>query len=466
MSTVTSKSTSSVDMTKGNELRVILGFAIPLFLSNLLLQCYSLTDISIIGHRLGDDALTSIGSVTTIVDLYNSLMWGMSSGFSVVIAKIFGSGDQERLRKATFNTAILSVIWALGISVLGVVTLKPVMRLLNTPESVFETGYAYAVIMISLIGFMFAYNVLSSLLRAIGNSRAPLYFLLFSVILNIALDVLFVYVFDWKLKGAAVATVLSQAVSSAVCLIYIRLKIPELHFGRSDMKIDGRLMSDLFSAGLSFALMFSVVNVGTIVLQGAINGLGEDIIAAHTTARKISSLCMMFLGTLANSMATFAGQNHGAGRYDRVRTGLRKTLFVSMGVATFEIVMIYLFGGMLVKLISDSDNPVILGTAVYYLRFDLPFYYVLAVILITRSTLQGLGSKIAPIIASVMELLLKVFTAGILVGLFAYTGVAMCEPLIWSVCAVYILIVFFMDKRIKQGKTSSREDPTISSRCQ
>ncbi len=448
------KTKSSVDMTKGSELRVILAFAIPLFLSNLLQQCYSLTDISIIGYKLGDHALTSIGAVTTVVDLYNALMWGMSSGFSVVIAKVFGSQDAKRLRKATYNTLILSVIWALSVTLIGILSLSPLMKLLNTPDSVFATGHDYAIIMISLISFMFAYNVLSSLLRAIGNSKAPLYLLLVSVTLNIGLDLLFVVVFDWGLRGAAAATILSQALASLVCLLYIAKKIPELHFGKEDMVLDKKLLGDLFSAGISFALMFSVVNVGTIVLQGAINGLGDDIIAAHTVARKISSLCMMFLGTLANSMATFAGQNHGAGRYDRIRTGLRKTLFVSVGVASFEILMIYLLGGVLVRLISGSANPVIIDTAVYYLRFDLPFYYVLAIILITRSTLQGLGSKIAPIVASLMELLLKVFTAGILVKLFAYTGVAMCEPIIWTVCAIYILIVFFNNKKIKEGKTS------------
>jgi len=454
MSTTVTKNRSSVDMTHGSELKVILGFALPLFLSNLLQQCYSLADIAIIGNTLGDEALTAIGAVTTIVDLYNSLMFGMSSGFSVVLAKYFGSRDAALLRKATFNTIFLSLIWAVAVTLVGVITLKPMMRLLNTPESVFDTGYQYAIIMISLLVFMFAYNVLSSMLRAIGNSRAPLYFLIVTVILNILLDLLFVVVLGSGLKGAAIATVLSQAISSVICLIYIVKCVPELRFGQSDVKVDKAILSDLFSAGISFALMFSVVNVGTIVLQGAINGLGKGIIAAHTTARKICSLCMMLLGTLANSMATFAGQNHGAGRYDRIKTGLRKTLFVSMGVSSFEILMIYLFGRLLVKLISGSSNPEIIDNAVFYLRFDLPFYYVLAILLITRSTLQGLGSKVTPIIASIMELLLKVLTAKVLVKLFAYTGVAMCEPLIWSLCAVYILIVFAMDKKIRVDKSS------------
>ena len=458
----TAKRASSVDMTVGSELRVIIAFAIPLFLSNILQQCYSLTDIAIIGHVLGDDALTAIGAVTTIVDLYNSLVFGMSSGFSVVIAKFYGAHDEKKLRHAVANTTFLAVLWGLLIMFAGILTLNPMMKLLNTPASVYDAGYSYAIIMVSLIGFSFLYNILSGLLRAIGNSKAPLYFLIISVVTNIALDLLFVAVFHYGLPGAAIATVMSQALSSIICLIYIIKKVPELRFSRADMKLDRNMLAELFSAGFSFALMYSVVNVGTIVLQGAINGLGTAVIAAHTTARKISSLYMMVLSTLANSMATFAGQNHGAGRYDRIRRGLKRVLIVSFGLCVIEIASVYLAGGLLVRGISGSSNPSIIDTAVYYLKFDLPFYFVLAVILITRATLQGMGSKIAPIAASIMELLLKVFTAGFLVKKFAYTGVAMCEPIIWTVCAVYILIVFFGNKNIRSNNSSLSADSTKS----
>ncbi len=453
---------SAIDMTIGNELRTIVAFAVPLLLSNILQQCYSLTDVAIIGHELGDDALTAIGAVTTIVDLYNSLVIGMSNGFSVIIAKFYGAHDPAKLRQAVANTCFLAVIWGIVIMFAGIFTLNPMMKLLNTPETVYDAGYSYAIIMISLIGFSFLYNILSGLLRAIGNSKAPLYFLLVSVITNIALDLLFVVVLPYGLPGAAIATVMSQALSSFICLFYIVKKVPELHFRRKDMKLDRNMLGELFSAGFSFALMYSVVNVGTIVLQGAINGLGSAIIAAHTTARKISSLCMMVLSTLANSMATFAGQNHGAGRYDRIRRGLKQILIISMAVSTVEIITIYLAGGLLVRGISGSSNPEIINTAVFYLKFDLPFYYVLAIILITRATLQGMGSKIAPIAASIMELFLKIFTAGFLVRKFAYTGVAMCEPIIWTVCAVYILIVFFMNKNIRLSSSSLHADSTRS----
>lgn len=437
------------DLTKGSELKAVLLFAVPLFLSNLLQQAYNLTDITIIGNNLGDDALTAIGTVSIIYDLFNSLAFGMSSGFAIVVSKYFGMKEEKKMRQVIANTIILGFGWALFLTLAGCIALRPLMRLLGTPESVFEMGYSYVIIMIGFMVFTFAYNIFSAILRAVGNSTAPFFFLLISVVSNIFLDILFVVVLGKGLPGAATATIIAQAFSAMVSFIYILLRAPALHFGKKDIKFEKNMVTELLSAGLSFGMMFAVVNVGTIILQSAINSLGETTIAAHTTARKISSLCMMAVGTLANSMATFTGQNHGAGRYDRIRTALIKTLIVDFGIATFMILLIYTFGGLFTRLISGSSNQELIDTAVFYLRFDLPFYYVLSILLVVRCTLQGLGSKIAPIVASIMEMVLKILTAGILVKHFAYTGIAMCEPIIWSVCAVYILIVFFRNPKIK-----------------
>lgn len=450
------------DLTVGDPLKVVLLFALPVFLSNIFQQLYNLTDIAIIGHYLGDDALSAIGSVSIIYGLFNSLSFGMGCGFSLVIAKFFGADKPDQLKTAVYNTLVIACVWAVVITVGGVLSLKPLMKLLNTPEDIFDDAYSYAIVMLSLIVFTFFYNVLSGMLRAIGNSKAPLFFLIVSVTTNILLDLLFVCVLDMGLRGAAIATIMAQALSAAICLIFIIVGVPELHFGREHMVISGEMISDLFTAGISFAMMFTVVNVGTVILQGAINDFGKDTIAAHTTARKISELCMMMLGTLATSMATFSGQNYGAGRFDRIREGLKKTLMLSFAVASLLILFIYTMGGFMVRLISGSSNSDIIDTAVFYLRVDLPFYYVLAIVLITRSTLQGAGSKFAPIIASIMELCLKAFTAGWLADKLGYTGIAVCEPIIWTVCAVYILIVFFNNKDIKGGALTEETVPEVS----
>ena len=444
---------ATTDLTKGNPLKMTVMFAIPIFLSNILQQLYNLTDIAIIGHVLGDDALTAIGTVSTIYNFFGSLMFGMSSGFAVVISKYFGSKDEKGLKKAIANTLFIAAIWSIIVPVAGLLSLKPLMRVLKTPEDIFDTAYSYASVVICLIGFMFIYNVLRSILQAIGNSRAPLYFLAVSVSANIALDLQF----GWGLPGAAYATAIAQLLSSIITFIYIAVKVPEVHIGRTDMKLDKFLLIDIFTSGIAFALMFTVVNLGSMILQYAINGLGKTIIAAHTTARKISELCMMTLSTLANAMATFAGQNHGAERYDRIRQGHRSVMFCSFGIATVLIAMIYLFGEKIVVLISGSDTAELIDNAVFYLRFDLPFYFVLAVLLITRTTLQGMGAKFVPIIASVMELIFKVITAKWLAVRLGYLGIAMCEPITWVICAVFIIIVF----SVKTKKLSKKAQAQI-----
>ncbi|MCQ2528663.1 MAG: MATE family efflux transporter [Saccharofermentans sp.] len=433
---------TSTDLTHGDPLKVTLMFALPLFLSNIFQQLYNLTDISIIGHALGDDALSAIGSVSIICGFFNSFLFGMGSGLSVVIAKHFGAGDPKKLKRAVANTIFIAAIWGVVVTLLGIFLLKPLMRLLNTPASIFDMAYGYASIILSMLIFSFTYNVLSGMLRAIGNSKAPLYFLIISVTINIALDLLFVYKLHMGLKGAARATIISQAICVTVCFIYILKYVPELHITRADMVLSRNTILELFSSGIAFTLMYTVVNFGTLILQGAINSFGEVTIAAHTTARKISELCMMMLSTLANAMATFSGQNHGAGRYDRIKLGLRKMLMFSFGIATLLIIMIYSIGGILVRFVSGSETVELINTAMFYLRVDLPFYYVLAVILITRTTLQGMGAKVVPIAASIMELAIKAVTAGYLARVLGYTGIAICEPISWAVCAVYILIVF------------------------
>ncbi len=438
----------TTDLTHGNPLKMTVMFAIPIFLSNILQQLYNLTDIANIGHSLGDDALTAIGSVSTIYNFFHSLMFGMASGFAVVISRFFGSKDEKGLKRAIANTLFIALLWGIFVPAMGLLNLKRLMMRLHTPDEIFDMAYSYGSVVIALSGFLFLYNVLRGILQAIGNSRAPLFFLMISVSTNIILDLLFVRKLGFGLPGAAYATAISQVLSSVITLIYIMKFVPQVHIGRKDFVLKKRLLADIFTSGIAFALMFTVVNLGSMILQGAINNMGKTVIAAHTTARKISELCMMTLSTLANAMATFAGQNHGAGRYDRIKSGLRSVLFCGFGICAFLIAMIYIFGEAMVKGISGSDTKELIDTAVFYLRLDLLFYFVLAVLLITRTTLQGMGAKFVPIIASIMELILKYFTARYLAVRLGYLGIALCEPITWIVGALYIIIVFIV--RVKK----------------
>lgn len=449
MSDSNKKNRFNMNLTQGDPLKVILIFALPLFLSNLFQQFYNLTDTAIIGHALGDEALSAIGAVSVLYNIFISLIFGLTNGFAVIVSNCFGAGDSKRLKRSVANSILLGIICVAVLVFTGLVFLKGIMGILDVPADLYEAAASYITIIIATLPLSLAYNICASFLRAIGNAVAPLIILVCSAVLNVALDYTFVCVFDFGISGAAVATALAQLISAIVCFIYILKKVPELHISKSDLKFDGSLMGNLFASGISFAMMFTVVNIGTFFLQRAINGLGNDIIAAHTTARKIDSFCMMPVSTIASSMATFSGQNHGAGKHRRIIEGLKKSILASFVIIVLLIVFIFVLGDEVSYLISGSENQTIIGLSHKYLNWNLPFFFVLSILCVARNTLQGVGSKIAPIICSVMEMAIKVVMAEFLVDRFGYDGIIICEPITWIVCAIFIMIVFFTNRHIK-----------------
>ena len=447
----------NMDLTKGDPLKVIILFSLPLFLSNLFQQFYNLTDTAIIGHALGDTALSAIGSVSTLFSIYTTLIFGLTNGFSVIVSNCFGSKDEKSLKRAVGNSIFLGALCTLIIVALGLISLVPVMHMMAVPDTLFDTAQAYIVIIIASLPLTFAYNVCSSFLRAIGNSVAPLAILVCSAIMNIVLDLLFVFGFDMGVRGAALATTVSQFVAATVCIIYIRKAVPLLHISMKDLIPDNRLIGNLFASGLSFAMMFTIVNIGTLFLQKSINGLGEDTIAAHQTARKIDSFCMMPISTIASAMATFSGQNHGAGKHDRIISGIKKSFLASCVIIAVLILMIFVAGDKLSFLISGSKNQQIIGLSHKYLKWNLPFFFVLSILCLARNTLQGVGAKISPLICSLMEMVMKVIMAEFLVDIYGYNGIIICEPLTWIACAIFITIMFVTNKHIKNAFRSRKE---------
>lgn len=440
-----------MDLTKGEPLKVILLFALPLLLGNLFQQFYNLTDTAIIGHALGDNALAATGSVSILFNIFMSLIFGLTSGFSVIISNCFGANDISRLKSSIANSVYLGYIVAFTLAVLGCVFLNPIMRFLEVPENLYKDAYSYIIIVLASLPIAMSYNILANFLRAIGEAFAPLVVLVISAVLNIILDILFVYVLKFGIAGAAVATVIAQIISAIACLFYIIRFVPMLHLEKKDWKIDLKLIGDLFTSGISFALMFTIVHIGSFFLQQAINGLGDEIIAAHTTARKIDSFYMMPTTTISTAMATFSGQNHGAKKHDRIIEGLKKSFLASCVINTILIASIILFGNAISFAISGSTNPTIIGLCTKYLQWNVPFFFVLAVLCIARTTLQGVGSKVAPLICSFMEMIIKIVIAKRFVESFGYNGIIISEPITWIVCAVFITIVFFTNKNIKEA---------------
>lgn len=427
------------DMTKGSPLKTILFFAIPLFLSNLFQQFYNLADTAIVGHILGDHALSAVGSVSTIYGVLTVFCFGLTNGFSILLSQYFGSNDTKSLKKGIAASIQLSVIAAVMLSTLSAIFMKQIMRAIHVSSSLFADAYAYIIIITLGLIVNVAYNLLSSVLRAVGNSKTPLLFLTISSFLNILLDILFIKGLGLGIAGAAYATVLAQAISAALCLVYITARCRELIPQKEDFRIPKSYYQSLLSSGISMALMYTIVNIGSLILQIGINGLGNGIVAAHITARKISELLMMPVSTVASAQATYTSQNYGAGQKERIKQGIRISCLILFIWSSLSIAIVYLSGRFLVTALTGSSDEAIIRTAVRYLRINLPYYYALSALCLLRNVLQGISHNGFTLFASFLEMAGKIITVLFFVGHYGYTAICYCEPVTWIVCCIPVM---------------------------
>lgn len=439
------------DLTKGNIIRLLLAFSIPLLVGNVFQQLYNIVDTKVVGELLGEDALAALGASSPVFNLIIGALNGMGNGFGIVISKYYGAKDMKKMRQAVANSVVLTVGISVVVTVLAVFLIRPLLVLLNTPEDILPRCMAYIRVIIIFMIFTAAYNLCASILRALGDTIRPLIFLAVATVINIGLDLLFVGWFQLDVQGAAYATVAAQAVSFVCCIIYIIRKCPELHLKKSDFVFEGAMLGDLIGQGAAMAFMLCFVSIGTLILQSAINRFGTKIIAAHTIARKLSEIGMLPFSTLGVAAATFTGQNYGANKFDRIRTGIRDAIFLSWIWSVIVILAVYLAAPVLIHLISGATTQEIVDTARWYLRFDTPFYFILGIVIVVRNAMQGLGRKLVPMIASGIELLGKLIVAWVLADRMGYFGIIISEPVIWTLMAVLLGAAFLTDSRIRQG---------------
>ena len=432
------------DLTKGKPSVLILTFALPIFLANLLQLTYSLVDTRIVGTYLGESALAAVGATTTLSNLIVQFLMGMCNGFAIISAQYFGAKDMVKLRKSLGNALVLGVFVAVILTAAGLLFLQPILRFLNVPADLMDTAAQYVAVIIAGLIVTLLYDVLSATLRAIGDTVTPLIVLAVSVAMNIGGDLFFIVVLKAGVRGAAIATVLSQCVAVVVCAAYLWKKYEILRIGREDLRLakDG-MLRNMLSSGLSMGFMSSLVNIGTLTLQTSINKLGQDIIIAHTAARKISEIFMIMFSVFGQTMATYCGQNLGAGRIDRIRRGILLAIAYTCIWCTLSIVTSYMAGDWLVWLVTGSEKPEVVYNATLYLKVDTLFYYVTAVICIVRNAMQGLGERIVPLISSSLEMVGKIVIAGTLVPWFGYLGVIAAEPIVWFIMIIPLLIKIF-----------------------
>lgn len=441
------------DLTKGKPSILILTFALPIFLGNLLQLTYSLIDTRIVGSFLGEDALAAVGATTTLSNLIIGFLFGLCNGFGILTAQYFGAKKMDRLRKSFAHALEFGIVVAILLTAAGLIFLNPILVFLNVPEGLTTVAHEYiAVIIAGLIATLF-YDVFAATLRAMGNTVIPLIILFLSVIMNIGGDLLFVAVFDTGVWGAAFATVLSQVVAAVVCGIYIYIKYPILRIKSTDFACnDLSMIRNMISSGLSMGFMSSLVNIGSLTLQTSINKLGQDIIIAHTAARKISEIFMIMFSVFGQTMATYCGQNIGAGEIKRIKKGILLAIGYTYIWCVLNIITSYTISPWLVSVITGSHNPVVIENATAYLKFDTLFYFVPAVICLLRNSLQGLGERVVPVISSFLEMGGKVVIAATLVPMLNYTGVILAEPIVWFIMVIPLVIKIFRMPVLKENK--------------
>lgn len=428
------------DLTKGKPIRLILLFAVPLFVGQLFQLFYSLADTRIVGQTLGDEALAAVGATTTLSDMLLSFLNGLTNGFAIVIATCFGAKDESQMKKAMGGTILLGSCCAVVLSGLCLLNMSGLLKLLNISPELFAAARGYIGIVIAGLLAATLYNICAAMLRAIGDSFTPLLFLILAAFLNIAMDYGFILCLHTGVEGAAYATVIAQAVSAFLCFLYMRRKYPQLTLKKEDFKPDMILYKKLFGAGLSMGFMTSLVGVGTMALQTSINTFGTDIIVAHTAARKISSIYMLPFSVMGTTLATYCGQNLGAGKYSRIRQGIRDTVLVTFVWCTGVIISAYTVAPWLIRTVTATQKKDIIDTASLYLRVNTPFYYVPTVICLFRNSMQGFGDNRTPVISSSLEMIGKVLIALLLAPAIGYYGIIVAEPIVWFIMVIPLVV--------------------------
>lgn len=438
-----------VDLTKDPIAKSLFVFAIPIFLSSLFQQLYNTMDTMIVGNTLGDASLAAIGACGAIYELLIGFALGVGNGLSIVCARAYGSKDRELIKRSVGASLVIGLLLTIAIMMISQIGLYPLLELLDTPKNIIDESYSYISLITLFVGVMFSYNLCAGLLRAIGNSMMPLVFLIISSLLNIGLDLYLITQLNMGIRGAAVATVIAQGVSTILCVIYIWKKASILIPNREHFTIDMDLYKELAGQGFSMGFMMSIVSAGTVILQSAINNLGYLIIAGHVTARKLNSFCMMPAATLGMAMSTFVSQNKGADERERIIEGEKIAIKISIIWAIIVSVVLIFAAKPLVALLSGSSEPTVLENGALYLKINAPFYSVLGILLALRNSLQGLGRKMIPLVSSIIELIGKIVFVWLFIPILGYLGVILCEPVIWCAMCLQLWFSFYRDPYIK-----------------
>ena len=435
--------TAQYDMTAGNPTKIILNFTLPIFIGNVFQQFYNMADAVIVGKFVGTKALAAVGSTGTIMFLIYGFVVGMTAGFTVLTAQKFGAGDLPAMRRTVAGASFLSLIIGLILTASFMILMRPWLHLMNTPSDIYADAYAYIMIISGGILAQMLYNLLASILRALGNSKVPLYFLILSALLNIALDLFFIIVFHMGAAGAAIATIISQGVSGLLCLLYIIKKVPVLHMTREDWHPTGVLLKKQIQIGIPMALQYSITAIGTMMVQSSLNILGSTLVAAFTAASKIEQVVTQAYVALGTTIATYGAQNMGAGNIPRIRKGFCSSTTIGILYSFAAAALVMTVGKYMSYLFVSEDVALIIDSVDIYLKCVGAFFIPLTIVNIYRNGIQGLGYGLLPMMAGVAELIGRGIVAVIAARQRSYLGVCLASPAAWVLAAALLLVMYF-----------------------
>lgn len=440
------------DMTKGNPMKLILQFCIPLFLGMLFQQFYNMMDTVIVGKFLGVNALAAVGATGSINFMIIGFCMGVCNGFAIPVAQQFGAGDYHALRKYVANSAWLSIAFA-GVMAAAVCMLcRQILLWMNTPKDIIDGAYNYIFVIFLGIPVIYLYNLLSGIIRSLGDSKSPLLFLIFSSVLNIVLDMVLILNFHMGVAGAAWATVISQAISGVLCLVYMIKRFDILKMTRDEWRPDGKYAAVLCNMGIPMGLQYSITAIGSVILQTAVNTLGSLAVASVAAAVKISMFFCCPFDAMGSTMATYAGQNVGAGKLERVSKGMKSTCIMGLVYAVAACVVLTLFGKTIALLFVDASETEILQNVSVFLIANSAFYFPLALVNIVRFTIQGLGFSRFAILAGVCEMVARSLVGIGFVPMFGYIAACFASPVAWIFADLFLVpaYLYVMKKLYKR----------------
>ena len=447
------------DMTKGNPLKIFMFFSIPLLIGNVFQQLYSMVDTIIVGRFVGVDALAAVGTTGSMFFLVNGMIQGLTSGFGVLVSQKFGAKDEVGIKKAVASNILLTLVFTFIITVIALMVKKPLLIMMNTPNNIFYDANIYITIIFVGIITQALYNMSAGILRALGDSKTPLYFLIVSSILNVVLDLVFIINFNMGVAGAAYATNIAQGFSAILCLVYSYNKFKVLRLKKEDFKVESNYYINHLKIGIPMGLQFSVTAIGVIIVQSAINVFGSTVIASYTAASKVLQLVMQPSISFGVTIATYAGQNLGAGRFDRIKNGMKimnKISVVTSLIAGFTLVFL---GKYFVTLFIENPTPEIFSYAQQVFNYSAVFFIPLGFIFVYRNVLQGMGESFIPMMAGVYELLARALVAFTLPKFIGFTGICLSDPIAWISASIPLMITYY--RKIKKIENENKKEVNI-----